>query len=314
MSRKIKLVLYVVCIIGAVVFGSLTVSSYRQATVTSQRRADSVAELSSTESTNVVEATNATLNTNLLAAAALTNDLSTNAAKTNLAGEKNTTKKAAGSDDTAEAAGGSSRNISHMVTRGLGLLLFALGLAALIAYDVSQFLARKAEETLFADDGTPADPEYDQAEELWKDGKYLDALNAMRSYLKKHPREQFVALRIAEIYEANLNNPLAAALEYEEVLKKKLPPERWGWAAIHLANLYSGKLNQSEKSIALLHRIDAEYGQTTAAKKARERLTQIDPNFIAANAPVVPVAAESADPATPASAPSNLPPGFRPKN
>jgi TolA-binding protein len=313
MSRKIKLVLYVVCIIGAVVFGSLTVSSYRQATVTSQRRADSLAELTSTESTNVVEATNAVLNTNLLgeAAAALTNELSTNAAKTNLAGKKITPKKA---DDSAEIAGTSSRGYSRMVTRGLGLLLFALGLAALLAYDISQFFARKAEETLFADDGTPADPEYEQAEELWKDGKYLDALNAMRSYLKKHPREQFVALRIAEIYEENLNNPLAAALEYEEVLKKKLPPERWGWAAIHLANLYSGKLNQSEKSIALLHRIDAEYGQTPAAKKARERLTQIDPNFIPANAPVVPVAAESAESTTPASAPTNLPPGFRPKS
>ncbi len=309
MSRKIKLVLYVVCIIGVVVFGSLTVRSWRQAAKTSQSRADRLAELTSTENTNVVEATNAALNTNVLAetAAALTNELSTNVAKPNLAG-----KKAARTDDPAEAAGSSSRSISRMVTHGLGLLLFALGLAALIAYDVSQFLARKAEETLFADDGTPADPEYDQAEELWKDGKYLDSLNAMRSYLKKHPREQFVALRIAEIYEENLNNPLAAALEYEEVLKKKLPPERWGWAAIHLANIYSGKLNQSEKCIALLHRIDAEYGQTTAAKKARERLTQIDPNFIPANAPVVPVAAESAESTAPA--PSNLPAGFRPKN
>lgn len=304
MSRKIKLVLYIVCIIGAVVFASLTVSSWRQAAKTSQRRAASLADLTSIETTNVAPSTN--LLTDAVAE-------TTNAANTNLAAtKKDETKKSEGTDDSAETTGSSSRSISRMVTRGLGLLLFAIGLAALIAYDVSQFLARKAEETLFADDGTPADPEYDQAEELWKDGKYLDALNAMRSYLKNHPREQFVALRIAEIYEENLNNPLAAALEYEEVLKKKLPPERWGWAAIHLANLYSGKLNQSEKSIALLRRIDAEYGQTPAAKKARERLTQIDPNFIPASAPVVPVAAEASESSAPA--PSNLPPGFRPKN
>ena len=45
---------------------------------------------------------------------------------------------------------------------------------------------------------------------------------AEREYLNKHPREQYVALRIAEIYEENLNNPLAAALEYEEVLKKTM--------------------------------------------------------------------------------------------
>lgn len=308
MSRTLKLVFYAVCIIGVVVSGSLTVSSYRQATKTSQRRADNLAGL---ENTNVTETTNLAPGTNLLAAAT-NGTANTNPAATHLA----TAKNPGDTDDITEVAGTSSRGYSRMVTRGLGLLLFAIGLAALLAYDISQFFARKAEEALFADDGTPADPEYEQAEELWKDGKYLDALNAMRSYLKKHPREQFVALRIAEIYEANLNNPLAAALEYEEVLKKKLPPERWGWAAIHLANLYSGKLNQSEKSIALLHRIDAEFGQTTAAKKARERLAQIDPNFVPANAPVVPLAGEPGDSPAPASAPapSNLPPGFRPKS
>jgi TolA-binding protein len=311
MNRTTKLVLYVVCLIAVIVFGSITVSSYRQATKTSAQRASRIADLTSIENTNVTETTNTAPDTNLLveAAAAITNVVSTNAAETNLAAANKTTKKN-DQNDTAEIAGSSSRGYTRMVTYGLGLLLFAIGLAALIAYDISQFLARKAEEALFADDGAPIDPEYEQAEELWKDGKYLDSLNAMRSYLKKHPREQFVALRIAEIYEENLNNPLAAALEYEEVLKKKLPAERWGWAAIHLANLYSGKLNQPDKSVALLHRIDAEYGQTTAAKKARERLSQIDPNFVPANAPVVPVAAEVAD--SPAA--SNLPPGFRPKN
>jgi TolA-binding protein len=311
MNRTLKLVFYVVCLIGVIVFGSLTISSYRQATKTSQHRAERIADLTSIESTNVAEITNTTPDTNLVAdvAATNTNVASTNVAQTNLISTNATAKKAA-PDDSAEISGSSSRGYTRMVTYGLGLLLFSIGLAALIAYDISQFLAHKAEQALFTDDGAPVDPEYEQAEELWKDGKYLDSLNAMRSYLKKHPREQYVALRIAEIYEENLNNPLAAALEYEEVLKKKLPPERWGWAAIHLANLYSGKLNQPDKSVALLHRIDAEYGQTTAAKKARERLSQIDPNFVPANAPVVPVAAEATD--SPAA--SNLPPGFRPKN
>ena len=107
-----------------------------------------------------------------------------------------------------------------------------------------------------------------------------------------------------------MNNHLAAALEYEEVLKKKLNPERWGWAAIHLANLYAGKLNQPKKATALLRRIDSEYGQTSAANKARQRLTQLDPNFVSAAAAAeieAAVAAESSKPA------SNLPPGFRPK-
>jgi len=111
-----------------------------------------------------------------------------------------------------------------------------------------------------------------------------------------------VALRIAEIYEKDLNNPLAAALEYEEILKKKLPPERWGWAAIHLANLYSGKLDKPQQATALLERIINDYGQTAAAKKARERLG------IPESSP------EAASPPKPEDTPpSNLPPGFRPK-
>jgi hypothetical protein len=184
------------------------------------------------------------------------------------------------------------------------------GFAVLLARDISHFFASRAERALFNDDGAPMSPEYEQAEELWKDGKYLDAIQAMRDYLKKNPREQYVALRIAEIYEENLYNPLAAALEYEEVLKKNLPAERWGWAAIHLANIYSGKLNQPDKAIALLHRIDSEYGTCSAANKARERLMQIDPNFVPAALNDMAAAQESGA----AQQASNLPPGFRPKH
>ncbi|MBK8001115.1 MAG: hypothetical protein IPK15_20990 [Verrucomicrobia bacterium] len=132
----------------------------------------------------------------------------------------------------------------------------------------------------------------------------------MREYLKRNPREQYVALRIAEIYENDLRNYLAAALEYEEILKKKLPAERWGWAAIHLSNLYSGKLNKMEQATTLLHRIVNEYGQTAAAKKARERLGLPEPV-----AEPVAVAAEPEPEPTPTKEepPSNLPKGFRPK-
>jgi tetratricopeptide (TPR) repeat protein len=203
---------------------------------------------------------------------------------------------------------GETTSYSKMISYGLLCALGFVGFAFLLARDVSHFLAHKAEQALFSDDGAPVDPEYEQAEELWKDGKYLEALNAMRDYLGKHPREQYVALRIAEIYEQNLNNPIAAALEYEEVLKKNLPAERWGWAAIHLANIYSGKLNQPDKAIALLHRIDSEYGHTTAANKARERLMQIDPSFTPAAVEV-----SVASGATATAPASNLPPGFRPK-
>jgi TolA-binding protein len=216
----------------------------------------------------------------------------------------------AGTTSTKVAAAGMpsvpySRMITNILLCGVGFL----GFAFLLARDISHFLGSRAEKALFNDDGVPVDPEYEQAEELWKDGKYLEAIQAMRDYLKKNPREQYVALRIAEIYEENLYNPLAAALEYEEVLKKNLPAERWGWAAIHLANIYSGKLSQPTKAIDLLHRIDSEYGTTSAANKARERLMQIDPEFVPAAVTEAAVAQESGE-EPPA---SNLPPGFRPK-
>ena len=127
----------------------------------------------------------------------------------------------------------------------------------------------------------------------------------MRDYLKKHPSEQYVAIRIAEIYEKDLGNYLAAALEYQEILKKKLPPDRWGWAAIHLSNLYSGKLEKPDEAEALLRRITNEHPQTLAAKKARERLGE--PEQLIVTAQPIAVKPEKEEPK------SNLPPGFRPK-
>ena len=102
-------------------------------------------------------------------------------------------------------------------------------------------------------------------------GKFLEAIQIMRDFLKKNPRHLHSALRIAEIYEKDLKNHLAAALEYEEILKHRLPSERWGWTAVHLCNLYF-RLNQPGKAQELLRRIVAEYPKTMAAKKARARL------------------------------------------
>ncbi|HEY0548717.1 MAG TPA: hypothetical protein VGF13_03890 [Verrucomicrobiae bacterium] len=296
MNRALKITLYAIFIGTAVGFGIAAKRSVRKAAATEQTRQLKLDEASSIENTNVaVEATNI--------AAEITNVVSETTNTTVEVTNAVTAKKSAAPANTVAAAG-STTSYGKMISYSLLCVLGFVGFAVMAARDISQFLADKAEQALFADDGAPVDPEYDQAEELWKDAKYLEALNAMREYLTKHPREQYVALRIAEIYEQNLNNPLAAALEYEEVLKKNLPAERWGWAAIHLANIYSGKLNQPDRAVALLHRIDSEYGQTTAANKARERLTQIDPGF-------VPAAAEMS--VTGGVAASNLPPGFRPK-
>lgn len=158
---------------------------------------------------------------------------------------------------------------------GLCLLILCLGLLA--AWDISQFLGNRAVQSLFNEDNPDMlDDKYEAAETEWGKGNYLEAVRLLREYLAKRPRQQHAALRIAEIYEKDLNNPLAAALEYEEILQKKLPRERWGWAAIHLANLYSGPLEKPEQAVALLRRLDNEYGDTQAAEKARRRLALIN--------------------------------------
>jgi TolA-binding protein len=200
---------------------------------------------------------------------------------------------------------------------GLWTALFLVSIIALgfmAARDVSEFMGTRALRTIYNDEGEGLkNPEYEEAEQAWANGNHLEAIGLMRDYLKKNPREQHVALRIAEIYEKDLGNHLAAALEYEEVLTHKLPPDRWGWAAIHLCNLYF-KLNQEEKGYTLLRRIVKEYPQTPAAEKARKRLSQVDGAATEqlateSNVRVAPAREEPED----SGPPSNLPPGFRPK-
>jgi TolA-binding protein len=218
-------------------------------------------------------------------------------------------------------------------------------LGLLITHDVTQYAGSQAVEYFFGDAAEAIrDPVYERAEGEWANGKFLEAIQLMRDFLEKNPRQIHAALRIAEIYEKDLKNPLAAALEYEEVLKHKLPAERWGWAAIHLCNLYS-RLNKSDEAVALLRRIADDYPKTGAAKKARARLGLAEPEREATKhevtaepeiasteerqvftmearppeleprtgfAPRPPAPPEPPEP-SPAADKPNLPPGFRPK-
>jgi TolA-binding protein len=298
MNPKVKLVLYVVLAAGLVYFGYKAFSIRNATDDTAPPSginpptpflATNLDATNLAGATNALAATNPTVSTSEAAAASI----------------------ATGSAEEPTARRVSAR-LSRLMAYGGAALLSLVGLAILISQDASRFVANRVNDFIFNDDLEGVkDPEYEEAEEVWKRGDHLEAIRLMRDYLKRHPREQYVALRIAEIYESDLRNYLAAALEYEEILKKKLPAERWGWAAIHLANLYSGKLNKAPEAEALLHRTIKEYGHTAAAKKARERLgvseTQPQPAAPAPQAPPEP-ASEEPEPSD-----SNLPPGFRPK-
>lgn len=168
-------------------------------------------------------------------------------------------------------------SLSGLVLLGGGFFFSVLAAGFMVAHDLSVFVAVRTMKVLFDEDvQVHSDPEYEMAEQEWANGNHLEAIRLMREYLVKKPREIHALIRIAEIYEKDLANPLAAALEYEEVLRHKLRRERWGWTAIHLCNLYTSKLGMHDKAVALLRRIESECGDTPPAEKARKRLAMLD--------------------------------------
>jgi hypothetical protein len=293
MNPKIKIIAYALLAVCTLWFGYSFFSSLSRASAPRPERVQPDDEAASTNSVTAA-VTNATSAT------------STNAAEDTNAIAAATNAVPAQTNKIVKAQAPPPSNKVNWGSFGM-MLVGVLGLAILGAYDISRFFATRVDELVFNDnlEGVK-DPEYEEAEQVWASGKHLEAVQLMRDYLKNNPREQHVALRIAEIYEKDLGNYLAAALEYEEILKKKLAPDRWGWAAIHLSNLYSGKLNKPNESIALLNRIVVEYGKTPAAKKARERLGIPEPVEEKAPEP-------TPEPPPPEPPKSNLPPGFRPK-
>jgi TolA-binding protein len=207
--------------------------------------------------------------------------------------------------DTPPARGPAERppvaETGFNVVWGVIALLAIVALGISVGREVSGYLAHRVHREIYGEASEPVgDPEYDEAEAVWARGEHLEAIRLLREFLNKKPHKLHAAFRIAEIYEKDLHNPLAAALEYESILNHRFEAERWGWAAIHLVNLYN-RLGQAEKAEATLRRILAEQPHTQAAAKAREHLGE----------PLV-SAAEEAAPA-PEDGQFHLPRGFKPK-
>ncbi len=158
-----------------------------------------------------------------------------------------------------------------------GMLISILTFAFFVARDVGN-LAGSRVATGFYNKSAKSEKAdlYEEAEQLWADGAYIESIEVLRNYVEKYPGEFHAHQRIAEIYENDLASYRAAALEYESILTMELPPKRWGWAAIHLCNLYSGKLGETEKALNLLRRVADECADTTPGQKARDRLDKID--------------------------------------
>jgi signal transduction histidine kinase len=175
----------------------------------------------------------------------------------------------------------------HAVTEGLpganraammawfgGLLLCAVLLGLRIAADVGRWVGGLTESYILQGETPDTLPEeIKTAEEMLTQKRPLDAVNLLRDFLELHPGEDYARFRIAEIYAEQLRNPLAAALEYEQLLTRKLDPERWGWTAIRLSRLYH-KMRDFDKAEALLNRVIKERSKTGAARKAEKLLKE----------------------------------------
>jgi hypothetical protein len=163
-----------------------------------------------------------------------------------------------------------------LLTTYLALLIISgAGLALLCFFDGRRYFRRSVEGWMVEGSaGTEPVPELEHAQKVRASGDPLEAVRLLREYLQANPYALHVMSRIAEIYRYDLSNELAAALEYEEMLKHKLPDDQWAWAALHLAKLY-GNLNELEKSVALLEQLDAKYSHTIAGRRAQKALAQV---------------------------------------
>ena len=117
-------------------------------------------------------------------------------------------------------------------------------------------------------------PAWWKSERLCKAGEADEAVCVLREAALKHPRQWRLNVRIAEIYQHDLNNPLAAALEYEELLKRRLPRPARAWLMVRLAACYL-VLRRAGESTAMLRAVIEQFPKTPAAKKAEQRLARL---------------------------------------
>lgn len=301
MNASLKLASYVVTVIGTLVFGILFVQSWRHLNAP-EPVAGAIKPVASKAGTNAVGAagtTNATATgTNKVEGAAVSAPAEVT--------ESPADSVAADREPALETSRVmvSGRGWSRMLLWGFFGLIAVAGLGSLIAYDFTQYAGNRATDSLFDHDGEGIPESIDDlVEKAHGDGDFLEAIRLLRDHLAEHPKAIDAQIRIAELYEKDLNNPLAAALEYEEVLKLPMRPEKRGWTCIHLVNLYN-RLEKPDPALAWLQRVVLECPGTPAAVKAQERLEAA--GFEVPDAP-------PPEPSHRDEPPSNLPPGFRPR-
>jgi hypothetical protein len=173
-------------------------------------------------------------------------------------------------------AAGSTDDATRACVLFSGYLLASAALAVFLAREVAVFSGGLVAR-LFVGGGrigrfTPA---FWRAERLRRQAAPLDAVRVLREQLIAHPRQWRLAVRIAEIYQQDLGNPLAAALEYEAVLQQRLPQPVQAELMVRLAACYL-LLRRPDESTALLRRVVEAFPRTTAAGTAERQLARMN--------------------------------------
>lgn len=205
-------------------------------------------------------------------------------------------QKAARAGDTADQSGGLERIVGeeeefrglranrkitrhylHLLGNGIGFALCLTVLGFVLAHDLGDVLRFGfGKEIQYVDDASARRESYERAEYLILKGKNLEAVELLRQIVRGDPKNWHAQLRIAEVYDKELKNWPVAADEYEATLQMEMPPEKWGWTAIRVCNLYTGKLGETHRALTILRQLAKDLPQTQAGQKAVKRLAMVD--------------------------------------
>jgi len=154
-------------------------------------------------------------------------------------------------------------------------LLVGTLLGVSVAWDVSRLLGDFAGRLFVGSGSLPSfTPVLWKADRLVKQGEPVKALEGLRDHLRKHPRAWFLTVRVADIYQNALHDPLSAVLEYEALLEHRLPRRVRAEVMVRLAACRL-HLRDAEGSTGLLEKVIERFPRTPAARTAARRLKRM---------------------------------------
>ncbi|MBG89949.1 MAG: hypothetical protein CMO80_24045 [Verrucomicrobiales bacterium] len=174
-----------------------------------------------------------------------------------------------------------NKNVSRHYVRLIGntiafcvLLTIAGFLCAQDFGDVLRF--RMNQKIQYVDEASELNEDAEKGIYLMKRGKHQGALEILRKVVEQNPDAWEAQLCIAEHYDRTKENWTQAVSEYEDLLQMEMPAEKWGWTAIRLCNIYTGKLNEIGRPLLILKKLAIELPHTPAGVKAQKRLAMVE--------------------------------------